>query len=247
MGEGRELLVAENLIETVKWLETQELVHYTQEDSGIRVQLNLEGIDAWMKGALNKLNVKWTPYKPCFYGIVLLETKPELVVRNEHALLMIPSKCFCVQTSEPPRTYGNDDIVVHFADIFCEKINLRQLVERISSNKDTAFVLKLEKEAFYLNEHVIVTARSNMRKAIMQILIERKNNEQEYISFEGIADVLQENSEFVIDDIHNQIYKHVHILQKRGIEKVSQLAKHGGFIEMHNGCCRLNPLIWVAN
>jgi hypothetical protein len=55
--EGHDLLVAENLIETAKCLENQELVHCTQEDGGIRTHFNLEGIDAWMRNRLNELHV----------------------------------------------------------------------------------------------------------------------------------------------------------------------------------------------
>jgi Fe2+ or Zn2+ uptake regulation protein len=243
-GGERKLLVAEDLIKNAQWLEEQGLVRCAQEECGMRVQLNLEGIDAWMMSALNKLAAKLEAYEPCVYGIALLKTKPELVVRNGDALFMIPAKCFLVQTSESPRTYGNNDIVVHFADIFCEKINLRQLVERIANNRDIAFALKWEKGALYLNEHVIVTARASMRKAIMQILIKHQKTNQEYISFEKIADNLQEQHEFLIDDIHSQIYRHIHVLQQRVQEKVPQC---GAFIESRNNRCRLNPAILVMD
>jgi hypothetical protein len=245
-GGEHELLVAENLIETARWLEEQGLVRCAQEECGMRVQLNMEGIDVWMKNELNKCNVGWIPHTPCVYGIALKRTS-QILLEQEQTLFMPPHKGLWIRTTKPPRTYGNNDIVVHFADIFCEKINLRQLVERIAINKDVAFVLKWEKGELYLNEHVIVTARSNIRKAIMQILIERQKNNQEYIPFEEIADTLQERHDFVIDDIHSQIYKHINVLQQRGREKVPQLTQLGDFIEIHNCCCRLNPLIWATD
>jgi hypothetical protein len=246
-GGERKLLVAEDLIENARWLEKQRLVRCAQEECGMRVQLNLEGIDAWMMNALNKLGANWEAYEPCVYGIALLKTKPELVVRNGDALFMIPAKCFLVQTNEPPRTYGNNDIIVHFADIFCEKINLRQLVERIANNKGS-FALKWEKGALYLNEHLILTKQSTLQKDIIQILIkQQKENKNEYISYEKIADILQKQYYLEVDDIHNQIYKPINLLQTKVRKKIPQFAQRNDFIELYKNSCRLSWSIWVVD
>jgi hypothetical protein len=244
-GGEHELLVAENLIETARWLKEQGLVRCAQEKCGMRVQLNLEGIDAWMKNELNKCNVKWIPHTPRVYGIALKRTS-QILLEQEQTLFMPPHKGLWIQTTEPPRTYGTKDIVVHFADIFCEKINLRQLVERIATNKDTEFALKWEKETLYLNEHLILTEQSTLQKGIMQILINQQNCGK-YISFEEIADILQEQYHLEINDVHNQVYKPIHVLQTKVMKKVPQLAQHNGFIEICKSFCRLNPSVWVMD
>jgi thiol-disulfide isomerase/thioredoxin len=247
MGEGRKFLADENLINTSRWLEEQRIVCCLPEDAGIRVQLNLEGIDAWMRNKLNELHVDWKPIQPGIYGIALLNKAPAHLIENEQSVFQFHYKSLWIEPCSTLVPHLPQDATIFFADIFCEKINFRQLIERIANNNGIAFVLKWEKGELYLNEHIIVTARSNMRKTIMQILIERQKSNNYYISFEEIADILQEHDEFVIDDIHNQIYKHIHILQKRVMKKGPHIAKLGDFIEIHNRCCRLNPLIWVAD
>jgi hypothetical protein len=113
-------------------------------EGGMRVQLNLKGIDAWVKSEFDRLCVKWRPYKPCIYGIALLN-KTSRLIENGHTRFTTWYQCFWIQTSEPPKTYGKKDIVVHFADIFCQKIDLHQLVERIANEEDITFVLNGEK------------------------------------------------------------------------------------------------------
>jgi hypothetical protein len=247
-GEGSGLLTDKDLIETAKWLETQGLVRCTQEKDGIAVQLNFEGIDAWIQGALNKLGVKWFVYKMCAYGITLRDESPIAFMKNEQTILALQYKCLWIQVNEHPRTHFSNDIVVHFADIFCEKLDFSQFVERIASDQDTKFVLKWEKDGLYLNQIQIVTDRSNIRKAIMQILIEyQKNKPSKYISFEGVANVLQERYSFVIDDLHSQIYKQINALQTTVMKKIPQLAQRNDFIEISRNSCRLNASIWAVD
>jgi hypothetical protein len=243
-GEERKLLVDENLIETARWLEKQGFVDCVQEDDGISIQFNLKGIDVWLR---SKLNIDWTAQEPCVYGIALPSKTSTRLIKNGKTQFAIVYESLWIQTAEFIRPPENNDVVVHFADIFCEKINLPQLVERVASNKDIAFVLKWEKGELFLNEQVIVTARASMRKAIMQILIEHQKNNLDYISFKKIADTLQKQHEFVIDDIHSQMYRHIHVLQQSVQETVPQFTQRGDFIEVRNNCCRLNPSIWVMD
>ncbi|MDR1208332.1 MAG: hypothetical protein LBJ89_03195 [Holosporales bacterium] len=247
-GKDRRLLTDSVLIEAAVLLEKENLVCCFKEDEGTRVQLNLEGIDAWIKNELSKLPVEWKAYKLCVYGIAILEMEPEIIVRKEKTLLMSPSTCFWVQTNEPPRTYGNQDIIVHFADIFCKKINFRKFVERIANNKNVAFVLKWESNGLYLNQKLILTEQSVFQKGIIQILIKRqKENNNEYILFEEIANILQEQYFLEIDDIHNQIYKPINLLQTKARKKVPQLAQRNDFIEIYKNSCRLSGSIWIAD
>jgi hypothetical protein len=246
-GEESKLLVDENLIKTAQWLEKQGIVDCVQKDDGISIRFKLEGIDAWLRSKLSKINIDWTAQEPCVYGIALPSKTSTRLIKNGKTQFAIVYESLWIQTAEFVRSPEISDTVVHFADIFCEKINFRQLVERVASNKDIAFVLKWEKEELFLNEQVIVTARASMRKAIMQILIERQKNDQDYTSFEEIANILQEQYEFVIDDIHSQIYRHIRVLQQRVQENVPQFTQRGDFIEVRNNCCRLNPSIWVMD
>jgi hypothetical protein len=247
-GKDGQLLTDSTLIEVATLLENENLVCCMQENAGTSVQLNLEGIDAWIKSELSKLPVEWKAYKPCVYGIALLDMEPEIVVRKEKTLLMNPYTCFLVQTGEPPRTYGNQDIIVHFADIFCEKINFRKFVERIANNKNVAFTLKWESDGLYLNQQLILTEQSVFQKGIIQILIARRNkNSNEYTPFEEIADILQKQYGLEIDDIHNQIYKPINLLQTKVRKKVPQLAQRNDFIEIYKNSCRLSGSIWIAD
>jgi hypothetical protein len=245
-GKCGQLLTDPTLIEAATLLEKENLVCCFKEDGGVRVQLNLEGIDAWIKGELSKLPVEWKAYKPCVYGIALLEMEPEIVVRKEKTLLMNPYTCFWVQTSEPPRTYGNQDIIVHFADIFCEKINFRKFVERIANNKNVAFALKWESDGLYLNHRLVLTEQSVFQKGIIQILIkQQKESNHEYISFDELANILQEQYFLEINDIHNQIYRPINALQTKVMKKIPQLVQRSDFIEICKNSCRLNASIWV--
>jgi hypothetical protein len=80
----------------------------------------------------------------------------------------------------------------------------------------------------------------------MQILIDRQNCGK-YISFEEIADILQEQYHLEIDDVHNQVYKPIHVLQAKVMKKLPQLAQRNGFIEICKSFCRLNSSIWVMD
>ncbi|MDR1653136.1 MAG: hypothetical protein LBS01_05725 [Prevotellaceae bacterium] len=246
MGEGRKLLADENLIETALWLETQGLVCCIQEDGGVCTQLELGGIDAWMMEALRKLSIPWIPYKPCVYGIALRNKLPQIVVEKEQTLLMPLYKCLWIQTGALPRTHGCNEIIVLFADIFCEKLNFRQLIERISKGQDTAFVLKWEKDGLYLNEHQILTSRSTLQKGIMQILMDMQSFGQ-YIPFEKIADLLQKRYSLEITDIHDQIYKPLNLLRTKVRGKIKKFSQLNDFIEICKSSCRLNASIWVED
>jgi hypothetical protein len=192
--------------------------------------------------------VEWKAYRQCVYGIALLDMEPEIVVRKEQTLVMVPHKCLWVQTGESPRTYGNKDIIVHFADIFCERLNLRQLVERIANNKNVAFALKWESDGLYLNQKLILSEQSVFQKGIIQILIKRqKESNHEYISFDELANILQEQYFLEIDDIHNQIYRPINALQAKVMKKIPRLAQRNDFIEICKNSCRLNALIWVED
>ncbi|MDR1652856.1 MAG: hypothetical protein LBS01_04290 [Prevotellaceae bacterium] len=245
MGEGRKLLADENLIETAQWLETQGLVCCIQEEK-VLIQLNLDGIDVWIQRELDKLCVKWIAYKPCVYGIELKNKLPQIVVEKEQTLFLPSYKSLWIQTGSRPRTYGGHDIIVLFADIFCAKLNFRQLIESVSKGQDTAFVLKWENDGLYLNEHQILTEQATVQKGIMQILIDQQSGGQ-CIPFEEIANILQQQYDLEINDIHNQIYRPINVLRTKVMEKVLPLAQRNDFIEICNSSCRLNALIWVED
>jgi hypothetical protein len=140
------------------------------------------------------------------------------------------------------------DATILFADIFCERINLRQLVERIANNNDVAFALKWESDGLYLNHTSILTEQSVFQKGIMQILIKRQqDNNNEHILFKEIANILQKQHGLEIDDIHNQIYRPINALQTKVMKKFPRLAQRNDFIEIYKNSCRLNASIWVED
>jgi hypothetical protein len=244
-GEEHGLLIEKDLIETAIWLGSQGLVRCIQAGEGVAVQLSFEGIDAWMRARLDELQVDWRLIQPGVYGIAVSNEIPRHIIENGQSVFQFSYRSLWLEPFVANIPCLPQDTTISFADIFCERLNLRQLVERISHNQNAAFVLKWEKDGLYLNQIQIVTDRSNIRKTIMQILIEyQKNKPSEYISFEGIAEILQDQKNFIVNDLHSQVYRHLHTLQTRVAEKMPQI---GYFIEIRHNRCRLNPSIWATD
>jgi hypothetical protein len=247
-GEGCGLLTDKDLIEVAKWLESQGLVRCAHEKEGVAVQLNFAGIDAWMRAMLDELHVDWKPIQPGIYGIAASNEVPKQFVEEGRSVFKFSYRSLWIKPFVANIPCLPQDTIVSFADIFCERLNLRQLVERISHNQNAAFVLKWEKDGLYLNKSIIVTTQSTLQKGIIQILIEhQKLNRTEYISFEELANILQSQYNVEIDDIHNQIYKPIYILQTKVMKKIPRLAQRDDFIEMSKSACRLNASIWVMD
>jgi hypothetical protein len=156
------------------------------EDAGIQVQLNLEGIDAWMRNKFNELGVDWKILRPGIYGIAEQNRKTTHLVEDDQDVFLFHYKSLFITPLYSQFTQQPKNVIVQFSDIFCEKVDLPRLIRTVATGKDVEFVLEWKNETLYLNGQRILTRFPTRQKAIMQVLIEEQSSHK-YVSWDEIA------------------------------------------------------------
>jgi hypothetical protein len=245
-GKERELLADKNLIETARWLEEKGLVLCTHGNGCVQAQLNLEGIDAWMQNKLNELHVDWKLIQSGIYGIETPSKEPAHMIEDDQDVFFFCYKSLFIVPLYKGFTHQPKNVIIQFADIFCENVDMRRLIRTVATGKEVEFVLEWINGALYLNKQRILTKSSKRQKAIIQILIDEQNSSK-YISFDEIAERIEHKDGLRTDDIHDQIYKPINILQSNVRTKFPKLTQGSNFIEIGKASCRLNASVWVKN
>jgi hypothetical protein len=242
------LLTDENLIETAILLEKQNLIFCLKENVGIRVKLNLNGIDEWMKNELCGLHADWKSIQPGVYGIAAAQKEPDQLVKNGQSIFLFHYQSLWIEPFEFSPPCQPQDTVVSFADIFCQKKPLANVVLHIANQGKISFYPEFKETGIFLNKIKIVRSNSVIQKNLLGILAEHQLQTQQhgavpFLSFETLAEQLYEKCDIYVENMKRQIYKPLHDLQMK-VAKKNSLIELQELVEIKKGMCRLHPHIF---
>jgi hypothetical protein len=247
-GGEHELLVAENLIENARWLEEQGLVRCMQEECGMRIQLNLKGIDAWMQNKLKEINVYWIPIQLGTYGVASKNKAPAQFVEDRRSAFNMNYSSLWIEPCDSLFLRLPRDTPVHFAEFFCGKKQLASVVQHIANQGKISLCLEMKETEILLAGAKFVHNSSVLRKNLIGILVEHQVKHQKlmevpFLSFDDLAKQLYEKYEIYVESIKKQIYKTLHDLQIKALKQNPHIGLQG-FIEIQKGTCRFHPHIF---
>jgi len=223
----------------------------TKTDKGYRINYNVDKIHALAEQKLAALSIDWFAYGTCVFGIRSMVKDCIVIIEGNKALLRPPYEILRIQIPGIPNDAYAEDTVVSYADIHCKENFLDSVVQRLSRGQETLLKLHEKNEQILIDDHVILTTRSKLQKNLLKILShQQKNSSIVYTSFEKLAEQLEKKYGFVIDDLHNQIYKTLYDLQNTIVKKVPN-SDRNSVIEFgksfnDKGHCRINPSVFVA-
>jgi hypothetical protein len=249
-GEGCGLLTDKDLIEAAKWLENQELVRCVQAGEGIAVQFDLVGIDAWIRAKLDELQVDWRLIQPGIYGIAASNEVPKQLVEEGRSVFQFSYRSLWIKSFATDIPCLPNDTVVLFADVFCQKKPIADVVQQIARRGQISFCLDFRKAGVFLDEIKIVSNKSVVRKSLILILAEHQASVPQgscvpFLSFEELAERLYEKYGIYVESIKTQVYKPLHDLQMKAFKQNPKIGQQG-LIEIKKGICRLQPYIFCA-